>query len=147
MPDIELRAFAYVSWSLWVADCPVPACRGAEHFGHAPITGAVGGLTQRGFCCARCGLTCPSVWPDNAADIWAVLQMRPLPETRSWLIGESIEDLVAENVAAGLIAPEVLHRQVIAVDGRLSEPVRQLATAGAAPTAVGAGPQFAIGGR
>lgn len=125
----ELRAVVYVSWGLWVADCPRPDCLGAEHFGHAPITGAVGGLTQVGFACARCGLVCPCAWPENAADIWALLRQRPREETRNWMPGEELQNLLAENIAHGIIAPEDLKAGLVIVDGHLTDAVRQVISA------------------
>lgn len=102
---MDLRATVYVSWGMWVARCPADGCLGAEHFGHAPITGAVGGLTQVGFACNRCGLVCPADWPANAEDIWAVLSQRPIVETRNWEPHETLEDLLAENALHGLLQP------------------------------------------
>lgn len=98
----ELVARAYVSWGLWVADCPRPDCLGAEHYGHAPVTGVVGGLTDVGFRCASCGGIYRAEWPPNADDIWHVLSMRPMPNTRNWMLGEELRDLVVENVAHGI---------------------------------------------
>lgn len=127
----EPVAKVFVSWGLWVADCPRDGCRGSEHFGHAPITGHVGGLTQVGFRCARCGLVCPSQWPPNAADIWRILAQRPLDETRSWALGEPLDHLIAENVAHGLIAPETLRELggVALLDDRLGDAARALVPA------------------
>lgn len=127
----DLRATVYVSWGLWVADCPRPGCLGAEHAGHAPLTGVVGGLTQSGFRCARCGLVCPSAWPDNAQDIWTLLEQRPLPETRNWSPAETLGDLLAENVLHGITDPAALPEggPVIAND-RLTTAGRQLVAAG-----------------
>jgi hypothetical protein len=100
---MDWRATAYVSWGLWVADCPRPDCLGAEHFGHAPITGTVGGLTGVGFRCSRCGLVCASEWPANAVDIEWMLAQRPEPATRNWHPLETLDDLLAENIEHGLI--------------------------------------------
>jgi hypothetical protein len=90
-----------------VADCPRPDCLGAEHFGHAPITGHVGGLTQVGFRCNRCGLVCASDWPENAQDIWWVLSQRPLMEKRNWFPHETLEDLIVENITHGVVPAEL----------------------------------------
>lgn len=133
MPD-ELTAAVFVSWGLWVADCPRPDCRGAEHFGHAPITGVVGGLTQTGFRCARCSLVCRAAWPANAEDIWHLLAQRPVVETRSWALGETLEDLITENAAHGILPPGIGPDGLTILDGRFTD--RQL---------VGA-TRFAIGG-
>jgi hypothetical protein len=98
-----LCATAYVSWGLWVADCPRPDCLGAEHSGHAPITGKVGGLTSVGFHCSRCGLICVSEWPPNATDIEWVLAQRPEPATRNWRPPEGLDDLLRENIEHGIV--------------------------------------------
>jgi hypothetical protein len=42
------------------------------------------------------------LWPDNFADIVSVLMLRPDPFTRSWEPGETVEDLVADNIAHGV---------------------------------------------
>lgn len=119
----DLVAEAYVSWGLWVADCPRPGCLGAEHYGHAPITGVVGGLTQAGFRCARCGQVAAARWPDNADDIWWTLNQRPLLENRSWRIGETLEDLVVENVTHGVMPIVEDGPGVAIMDGRYSDRV------------------------
>lgn len=132
MPD--LTATVYVSWGLWVARCPAPDCLGAEHYGHAPASGVVGGLTPAGFRCASCGLVCRSAWPANAEDIWAVLALRPMVNTRNWMVGETLEELVLENAAHGL--PPVTGAGGVLITGdRFAD--RQL---------VAAGPRLAIGG-
>lgn len=134
----ELIAVAYVSWGLWVADCPRPDCRGAEHHGHAPITGAVGGLTQVGFRCARCGLMCRAQWPANAEDIWHVLQQRPVVETRNWLPTETLEDLLRENLEHGIYPPGLESgAPVTIIDGRFTD--RAAVGAGAARFAISGG--------
>jgi hypothetical protein len=117
---VELTAKAYVSWGLWVADCPRPDCLGAEHHGHAPITGVVGGLTRQGFRCARCGLVCQALWPANAEDVWFVLAQRPVPETRNWMLGEHLDDLLAENLQYGIMPPG-LDAGITIVDGRFTD--------------------------
>lgn len=133
MPD--LVALAYVSWGLWVADCPRPDCRGAEHHGHAPVTGFVGGLTEVGFRCARCGLVCRSEWPANAEDIWFLLSQRPIVETRSWMLGETLEHLMIENAEHGIILPALeAGESIVTLNGAFAD--RQLAAAG---------PKFAVG--
>jgi hypothetical protein len=122
----ELKAIVYVSWGLWVADCPRPDCLGAEHFGHAPHTGYVGGLTRAGFCCAGCGLVCPCEWPANEDDIVRLLSQRPFPNTRNWKPGELVENLLAENIEHQLIDPRDLVAGELMRNGRLSTRVRQL---------------------
>lgn len=131
MSDLTVKV--YVSWGLWVARCVRPDCIGAEHYGHAPITGVVGGLTRHGFRCAACGLVCRAEWPANAEDIMFVLAQRPMSHTRNWNLGETLEDLIVENVVHGIPLPGITKGLTI-VDGKFTD--RQL---------VAAGPRFAIG--
>jgi len=127
--DVDLAARAYVSWGLWVARCPRPDCLNSEHFGHAPITGAVGGLTSSGFRCARCGLVCRAEWPENAEDIWFVLSLRPVINTRNWELHESLEQLLVENAEHGILPPGLTDCGLSIVDGRFTD--RSLVAAGA----------------
>lgn len=100
-------AIAYLNWGLWVANCIRPGCLNAEHFGKHPITGHLGGLTGTTFRCGTngggCGLTCAAVWPPNVADIERLTMCRPAPMTRNWYPGETVHDLLAENLEHGVI--------------------------------------------
>jgi len=112
---IELRAVAYLNHGQWVAMCPRPGCHNAEIFGRIEVGilaldqggGTIGGLTGDMFHCRTeyggCGLTCPADWPPNVVDIEALVMPRPVPTTRNWLPGESLHDLLAENVEHGII--------------------------------------------
>lgn len=122
----ELVAYAEVSWGIWLANCPRPGCANAEHFGKHPDSGHVGGLTGTAFKCGTvpvggCGLTCAAVWPDNVADIERLLLMRPIPSTRNWRPGETLNDLLAENIEHGVIPlaglEEAGTETVFALDG------------------------------
>jgi len=99
-------AHPYVSWGLWLADCPRAGfgCPNAEHYGPHPISGHVGGLTETGFRCNHCTLECPVEWPADRDAIGRILNMRPVPATRNWRLGEPVQHLVAENIEHGLIA-------------------------------------------
>lgn len=135
----EPVAVVYISWGIWVARCPADGCPGAEHFGADRNTGIVGGLTMDRFTCVHCGLTCRAVWPDPevAADVVRLLAMRPVPATRSWLVGEEPENLLAENVHHGLLSDEDLIPPgligstsiPLMANGRMAPHVRELVTA------------------
>lgn len=134
----ELRAVAYVSLGTWVARCPRPWCVHADHYGPGPNTGRVGGLTKTHFHCLRCGLTCDAEWPPNAADIEFLLAQRPMYETRNWLPGETVDDLLVENVVHGLIDPPPdLPGGPLTAGGALTGLGRRLALTGPAPLAIG----------
>lgn len=95
----------------WVARCPRVPCMNAEQFGRCH-DGNMGGLEGEVFRCrdeyGGCGLTCPADWPPNVADVERLVLPRPVPATRNWLPGESLFDLMAENLEHGLIPPEAL---------------------------------------
>lgn len=99
------RAVVRFNAGHWIADCPRPGCANAEHAGPHRVTGHVGGLGGAVFRCSNCELTCPTEWPPNVEDIERLLAMRPVPETRNWWPGETLTDLLAENIAHGLIPP------------------------------------------
>lgn len=96
------KAFARVSGSCWIVDCPDPACTGAEFANFAD---------PRFFCCA-----CRNAAWDHKplkvvlptakqrAEIDAVLAKRDDPHTRNWMPGETVADLKVENVTRG-VAP------------------------------------------
>ena len=77
---------AYIHHGRWVADCATPYCTEA----HEVRPGV-------DFGCGSCGQTYPVRFPDNAAEIDAVLSLRLVPATRNWTPPETVADLVAEN--------------------------------------------------
>ncbi len=101
----------------WIAKCPRPGCFNAEHMGRHPVSGHVGGLTGASFECTRgrcvccpppgvfqdgCGLRCAASWPPNVDDISALLALRPVVADRNWLPGQTVHDLLAENLERGV---------------------------------------------
>jgi hypothetical protein len=92
----------YCEGGLWIAQCPQAWCVGADHYGPGPHTGRIGGLGSDRFTCPRCGRTTEAVWPPNVDDIMHVLGQRPMPETRNWRPGETVQDLIVENALHGI---------------------------------------------
>ncbi len=91
---------ALVNWSRWIAHCPAPYCRGAADLDYGQ---------QRMVCVEPwCGAESAVVWPPNVADVEYVLAMRPDPITRNWETGETVADLMAENIAHGVAPPALL---------------------------------------
>lgn len=96
----------------WVADCPncssaIGAPRscavGEELFGWI-IAMEIGDPLVR---CWDCGAAIgPIIWPNDPQGIEAILSFRPDPATRNWEPGETLEQLLAENVAHGCVPPE-----------------------------------------
>lgn len=89
-------AYAEANWGRWIARCPAGLCTNAVQ-----VT-----RRQSRFEClgaGSCGWTSPIVWPADPDAIEMLLRRRPDAHTRSWVLGETLEDLLAENVAHGLM--------------------------------------------
>lgn len=84
----------YANWGRWVANCPV--CESAEHV-YANET-----AVQCNPAASGCGIMLELVWPTFREGVERLLMMRPAPKTRNWLPGESLHDLLAENVEHGI---------------------------------------------
>lgn len=105
---MTLRARAHVNHGKWIASCPYEHCANAERLRPR----------QPEFFCTNCEQApVPVEWPADADDIWTVLSLRPVPQTRNWYPfghvdalswgvphGQSVADLIEENVAHGLLA-------------------------------------------
>jgi hypothetical protein len=84
-PAVLVRAYA----GNWINDCPL--CRGAQ-------------LTSLGDRCVDCGLLLEVRWPSDEVryGVERLLSQRPISHTRNWSPGESLHDLLAENVQHGI---------------------------------------------
>jgi hypothetical protein len=94
-------AYAEAICGQWAARCPRPDCANAM-----PLIAG-----QDIFVCdslGGCGFVADIVWPPDPQAIEAILMMRPVFTTRNWLLGETLEDLLAENAAHGCLPPEML---------------------------------------
>ena len=116
----NIVAVAYMSQGKWVARCPRPGCHNGEVFGLCD-DGTLGGLEGDRFTCRTrgfvhgqlrayggCGLRCSVEWPANIADIEALVLARPIVTTRNWHPGETVHDLLRENVLHGLVPNDEL---------------------------------------
>lgn len=111
------RPWAFVFNGEWVAECPVNGCNNVEflttrlpeHRGRRDLPP---GPVQPVFACRNCLTVSPHVeWPDHPDDLMAVLNRRPVPQTRNWYPdghphalkwagtphGQSVADLEQEN--------------------------------------------------
>lgn len=95
----EPVAVVRMNWGRWLAECPRPGCASAESYGP--------GLDGERFTCrveaGGCGLRCRAVWPEALETIERLLLARPVPATRNWEPGETVHDLLAENVMHGIL--------------------------------------------
>lgn len=80
---------AVANWGRWVAHCPIcPSALAVQH----------GGLVT----CRECGTDYEVAFPAFAVAVERLLLMRPDVTTRNWLPGETLHDLLAENVEHGI---------------------------------------------
>lgn len=93
---IRAPSFARVNWGRWIADCP--ACPSAFALDRR----------QESFECWDCGAPASVVWPPFVADVGRMLLMRPDPTTRNWTPGETVDDLLEENLTHGICPPSWL---------------------------------------
>jgi hypothetical protein len=81
------------SWGRWTVLCPTPSCGGA----------ALAHEDDHRFMCVDCGNVGAGWhevrWPVNVESIDALLARRPIPATRNWTPGETLEQLRQENIA------------------------------------------------
>ena len=80
--------YARLNHDRWLADCP---CNGAELVtpGHTML-------------CGSCGAEHQVVFPDNPEDLEAVLAERDDTTKRNWNPGETVADLIVENIEQGV---------------------------------------------
>lgn len=92
MTDLALPGVAYAEANCgrWIARCPRPYCTNALALERE----------QAGFVCEgglACGMAAPLEWPADPDAIEAILLQRPVPTTRNWLPGETLQQLLEEN--------------------------------------------------
>ena len=88
----DVRTAARANWGRWVAPCPrCPSALWVEP-GVADVV------------CRDCRLPYEVVWPpgDMIAGVERLLMLRPNVVTRNWEPGETLHDLLEENVQHGL---------------------------------------------
>lgn len=101
--DVLLAGVAYAeaNYGRWVACCPRPGCANAMALvDDQPVFECLGPDS--------CGMEAPVIWPADPQAIEALLAMRPFVQNQNWLVGETLEDLLAENAEHGCLPPEWL---------------------------------------
>jgi hypothetical protein len=88
---------AYINHGRWVADCGYEHCRNALQLEYG----------DPGFLClgsGGCGRAFDVVWPspEMARTIVGILVHRPAVYTRNWLPGETLTELMIENITHGV---------------------------------------------
>ncbi len=90
--------YAYANHGRWVVDCPRPDWRCASALQMFPLVSKI-------FTCWDCGYVSDEiVWPNDVAAIQMLLRMRPDPKTRNWKPGETLQSLIMENIANGVMS-------------------------------------------
>lgn len=98
LPAPAGQSWVRANWGRWVADCPSPWCTSAMQVWP-------GQLHSR---CRDCGTPIgPLVWPADPEGVEAILTMRPDEKTRNWEWGETVHDLLLENIAHGIALPGI----------------------------------------
>ena len=75
----------FVNHGRWIVNCSTKYCDGARL--------AVDAAKP----CSNCGCVTAATFPADKQLIDAALARRIVPDTRNWLPGETVNDLVAEN--------------------------------------------------
>lgn len=84
----------YANWGRWVVMCASPFCTGAMQV----YSG------QMFVACGDCGWPIEElIWPVDPEGVETILLMRPDEKTRNWHPGETLQDLLAENVEHGIL--------------------------------------------
>jgi hypothetical protein len=90
----DLEATASVEWGRWVVPCL--NCTVIH-----PLTHPVWQIA----CCGECGIVLRRVvFPADVAGIERALLARPVRSTQNWVPTQTVDDLVAENLAHGVLA-------------------------------------------
>jgi hypothetical protein len=91
--DVALARF---NWGRWIVDCGSRLCTSAL-------------MLPPGTPIMRCWdcefVTEDIIWPEAVGLIENLLLMRPDEKTRNWEPGETVDDLVRENLRHGIIVP------------------------------------------
>lgn len=100
MTDLAVAGAVYAeaNWGRWVARCPAPWCTNAVALDRGQVTFGCAGM-------GGCGASGHLVWPADPDAVETILTMRPVPATRNWLSGETLEQLLLENAAHGIVDP------------------------------------------
>lgn len=100
MSDLAIVGTAYAEayFGAWIARCPSPWCDSAMQVDRGQVEFHCGGL-------GGCGWGAPIQWPADPDGVETLLLMRPAPRNRNWRPGESLQDLLAENLAHGILPP------------------------------------------
>jgi hypothetical protein len=105
----SVMVVARVYQGMWIADCVRDACANAEvlpmpdeNYEAFRLRWPANRCIPECFVCTNCGLQSPILWPENHRELMDPLALRPVPQTRNWLPGETVTDLWLENADHGI---------------------------------------------
>lgn len=93
----ERRQPAMANWGRWTVGCSTSWCTNAW----------MPGLGETEWICTVCGVPTAINWPPDPIAIEAILLMRPDPNSRNWVPGETLADLIMQNAEHGIQVPGV----------------------------------------
>jgi hypothetical protein len=95
--------YVFANWGAWKVWCSNPWCDAAMQVYQG----------QNLVTCLECETTMgPLIWPNDPEGIEALLMLRPA-KLRNWHPGETLHDLLAENVAHGILPPDPDRSQML----------------------------------
>lgn len=95
--------YAYLNHGRWVVDCPADYCYAA----YKVVGSALRCRCENDDTCGhvgRCRTPIHIAFPDDAAEIKRITDLRPDRATRNWYPGETTDQLVAENMEHGVVS-------------------------------------------
>jgi hypothetical protein len=93
----------FANWGAWKVWCPARWCDNAMQVW-------AGDTFTR---CGECGEPIPDLrWPPDPEGVEALLMLRPA-KLRNWHPGETLHDLLVENVAHGILPPDPDRSQML----------------------------------
>lgn len=104
--------FVRVNWMAWRVDCAW--C--TSSLGLGPDVVLEDGTIRRGLAwgqnemrCWDCGMLSRPIlgWPPDPEGIMAILVQRPSVWDRNWVFPETLDDLLLENIAHGILPPAI----------------------------------------
>ena len=86
-----MNTVAYLNHGRWVVDCPRDGCPESRL------------ATPGVFICTNCHQIATVEIPPERAAVDAAVAARPVPQTRNWYPGETVEQLYEENETHGVV--------------------------------------------
>jgi hypothetical protein len=94
----------FANWGAWKVWCPARWCDSAMQVWQG----------QEHTACGDCGEPITQlIWPADPEGIETLLAMRPAAKLRNWYPGETLHQLLAENLQHGILPPDPDRSQML----------------------------------